>query len=40
MKSAQNWISYLHANCWIFSPPLAILFNFLKLKTNLAFLNF
>jgi hypothetical protein len=30
MKSVPNWISYLHANCWIFDPFLAILINFLK----------
>jgi hypothetical protein len=28
MKSVKNWISYLHANSWIFIPHLAILFNF------------
>jgi hypothetical protein len=40
MKSVPNWISYLHANFWIFSPFLAILFNFLKSKTNLDFTIF
>jgi hypothetical protein len=40
MKSAPNWISYLHANSWIFIPHLAILFNFLKSKTYHDFPNF
>jgi hypothetical protein len=40
MISIPNWISYLHANFWIFSPPLAILFNFLKSKTYLDFPKF
>jgi hypothetical protein len=40
MRSVPNWIYYLHANYWIFSPPLAILFNFLKSKTDLDFPNF
>jgi hypothetical protein len=37
MKSVQNWIYYLHENSWIFSPPLAILFNFLNSKIDLDF---
>jgi hypothetical protein len=40
MKSVSNWILYLHANFWIFSPPLAILFNFLNSKIDLEFPNF
>jgi hypothetical protein len=40
VKSVSNWISYLHANFWIFSPPLAILFNFLNSKIDLEFPNF
>jgi hypothetical protein len=30
MKSVPNWISYLHANSWIFTPFLAILIDFLN----------
>jgi hypothetical protein len=46
LKEATNiitipdWISYLHANSWIFGPFLAILINFLKSKTDLDFPNF
>jgi hypothetical protein len=40
MRSVPNWISYLHANFWIFSPFLAILINFLKLKIDLDFPKF
>jgi hypothetical protein len=39
MKSVPNQISYLHANSWSFGPFLAILINFLKLKTDLDFPN-
>jgi hypothetical protein len=35
MRSVPNWISYLHANSWIFNPFLAILINFLKSKIDL-----
>jgi hypothetical protein len=40
MKSVPNWICYIHANSWTFSPSLAILFNFLEPKTDLDFPNF
>jgi hypothetical protein len=40
MKSVTNLISYLNENSWIFIPPIAILINFLKLKTELIFLIF
>jgi hypothetical protein len=40
MRSVPNLISYLHANSYIFGPLLAILINFLKLKTDIDFLNF
>jgi hypothetical protein len=34
-EKCSKWISYLHANSWIFSLFLAILINFLKSKTDL-----
>jgi hypothetical protein len=40
MKSVQNWISYIHANFYIFSPSLAILFNLLDPESDLGFLEF
>jgi hypothetical protein len=40
MKSIPNWVSYLHANSWTFSPFLPILINFLKLKIDLDFPKF
>jgi uncharacterized protein involved in cysteine biosynthesis len=40
MGSVPDWISYLHANFWIFGPLLAILINFLKSKIDIEFPNF
>jgi hypothetical protein len=40
IKSVPNWISYLHANSWIFGPFLSILINFLNSKTDLDFPKF
>jgi hypothetical protein len=40
MKSVQNWISYIHANSWSFSPFIAILIIFLMSKTDLDFPKF
>jgi hypothetical protein len=40
MKSIQNWVSYLHENSYIFSPSLAILYNFLEPNLELESPNF
>jgi hypothetical protein len=40
MKIVPNWILYLHANSWVFSPHLAIIVNFLKSKIDLDFTYF
>jgi hypothetical protein len=40
IRSVSNWISYLHANSWIFGSFLDILINFLNSKRDLDFPNF
>jgi hypothetical protein len=40
MRSVPYWISYLHANSWIYNPFIAILIKFLKSKTDIVFPNF
>jgi hypothetical protein len=39
-RSVPNWISYLHANSWNFSPFLSILIKFLKSKIDINFPKF